>query len=47
MVKRFLAAGRTGYYLRVAVEGDVEAGDAVDVISRDSARVPVAAVTRA
>src|SRR5436190_5747658 len=30
MVKRFLASGRTGYYLAVEVDGDVAAGDRVE-----------------
>lgn len=33
-VKRFGRAGRPGAYLRIVREGDVGAGDAVDVISR-------------
>jgi MOSC domain-containing protein YiiM len=47
MVKRFLAAGRTGYYLSVAREGHVETGDTIEVVSRHPAGVSVAAVTRA
>jgi MOSC domain-containing protein YiiM len=46
MVKRFLASRRTGYYLAVAVEGDVGAGDHVELIARDPARIPVAEITR-
>ena len=46
MVKRFLASGRTGYYLAVDVEGDVATGDRVERLARDSARVAVAEVTR-
>jgi MOSC domain-containing protein YiiM len=46
MVKRFLASGRTGYYLAVDVEGDVAAGDRVEPIGRDPARIPVAEITR-
>jgi MOSC domain-containing protein YiiM len=46
MVKRFLDAGRTGYYLRIAKEGYLEAGDGIEVVSRDPARVPVAELTR-
>ena len=33
-LRRFLAAQRVGAYLRVIAEGDVGAGDAIDVISR-------------
>jgi MOSC domain-containing protein YiiM len=46
MVKRFLAAGRTGFYLRVEREGEVAAGDEVVLLERDPAGVPVAEVTR-
>jgi MOSC domain-containing protein YiiM len=46
MVKRFLASGRTGYYLAVVVEGDVAAGDPVEAVARHQARVPVAEITR-
>jgi MOSC domain-containing protein YiiM len=47
MVKRFLASRRTGYYLRVAVEGDVAAGDPVTRVARHPAGVSVGDVTRA
>ena len=33
-LRRFLAAQRVGAYLRVIAEGDIGAGDAIDVISR-------------
>ena len=46
MVKRFLAAARTGYYLRVLVEGDVAAGDPAELVERDPAAVPVSEITR-
>jgi MOSC domain-containing protein YiiM len=46
MVKRFLASGRTGYYLAVEVEGDVAAGDTVETVLRHPAGVPIAEVTR-
>src|ERR1700676_1368513 len=35
MVRRFLASGRTGFYLAVTREGEVGAGDAIKVISAD------------
>ncbi len=35
MVKRFLASGRTGFYLAVTREGEVGAGDEIKVIGRD------------
>ena len=46
MVRPFLAAGRSGYYLRVAAEGDVEAGDQIELLAQDPARVPVSEITR-
>jgi MOSC domain-containing protein YiiM len=46
MVKRFLASGRTGYYLAVEVEGDVAAGDPVETVARHPARIPIAEITR-
>ena len=46
MVKRFLASGRTGFYLAVTKEGEVSAGDAMRLISRDPNGVPVSEVTR-
>jgi MOSC domain-containing protein YiiM len=46
MVRRFLASGRTGFYLAVTREGDVGAGDEIKVISRDENAVPVSEVTR-
>ena len=46
MVRRFLEAGRTGYYLRVRREGTVEAGDDAVLVERDPAAVPVSEITR-
>ena len=46
MVRRFLACGRTGFYLAVTREGEVDAGDEIKVISRDENAVPVSEVTR-
>jgi MOSC domain-containing protein YiiM len=46
MVKQFLAGGRTGYYLAVEAEGEVAAGDPVELVAGHPARVPVAEVTR-
>jgi MOSC domain-containing protein YiiM len=41
MVKRFLHSGRTGFYLAVLQEGDVAAGDAVDLVAEDDNRITV------
>jgi MOSC domain-containing protein YiiM len=46
MVRRFLAAGRMGFYVAVTREGDVGAGDAITVIARDPLAVPVTEITR-
>ncbi len=46
MVKRFLASGRTGFYLAVTHEGEVGAGDEIKVIARDPIGVPVSEITR-
>jgi MOSC domain-containing protein YiiM len=34
IIKRFQKSGRSGFYLSVAKEGDVGAGDAIDLLSR-------------
>jgi MOSC domain-containing protein YiiM len=41
MVKRFLDSRRSGFYLAVAVEGDVAAGDAIAVLERHPAAVSI------
>ena len=46
MVKRFLASGRTGFYLAVTREGEVGAADEITVIGRDPNAVPVSEITR-
>jgi MOSC domain-containing protein YiiM len=46
MVRRFLASGRTGFYLAVTREGEVGVGDEIEVISRDGKAVPVSEITR-
>jgi len=46
MVKRFFESRRTGFYLAVACEGEVGAGDAIKVIARDPNGVPVSEITR-
>ncbi len=44
MVKRFLQSGRSGFYLAVAREGEVGAGDAVERLARAERRLTVADV---
>jgi MOSC domain-containing protein YiiM len=46
MIRRFLASGRTGFYLTVTREGEVGAGDDIKVIARDPNAVPVSEITR-
>jgi MOSC domain-containing protein YiiM len=46
MVKRFLASGRTGFYVMVEKEGVVQAGDAIALLARADRSVSVADVTR-
>lgn len=40
--RRFLAAGRTGAYLRIVHEGDVGEGDSVELVSRPSHGITLA-----
>jgi MOSC domain-containing protein YiiM len=44
MVKRFLRSGRTGFYLAVIQEGDIGAGDSLDLVAEDNGQVTVADV---
>jgi MOSC domain-containing protein YiiM len=46
MVKRFLASGRTGFYVAVQREGTVAAGDAIAVLGRDPHRISIRDLTR-
>src|SRR5947209_13754618 len=46
MVRRFLAARRTGFYLAVVREGDVGAGDEIKLMVRNPLAVPVSEITR-
>ena len=46
MVKRFLASGRTGFYVAVTREGEVGAGDDITEVARDAEAIPVSEVTR-
>jgi MOSC domain-containing protein YiiM len=46
MVKRFLASGRTGFYLAVTNEGEIGAGDTINPIAREPNAVPVSEITR-
>ena len=44
IIKRFLRAGRAGFYFAVAQEGDVGAGDEIELLSRDEHGMSVADV---
>jgi MOSC domain-containing protein YiiM len=46
MVKRFLASGRSGFYVAVAREGEVAAGDEMKSLAQDSNAVPVSVITQ-
>src|SRR5262250_1015575 len=46
MVKRFLASARTGFYLAVTREGEVGAGDEIQLLSRSPNAVPISEITR-
>ena len=46
IIKRFLESGRTGFYFAVLKEGEVGAGDPIEMINRDVHRVTVAEITR-
>jgi MOSC domain-containing protein YiiM len=46
IIRRFLASGRTGFYFSVQREGEVEAGDIIELIARDVNNVTVADITR-
>jgi MOSC domain-containing protein YiiM len=45
-LRPFLASGRTGFYLRVLEEGEVGAGDSIELVSRDPEAVSVERMTR-
>ena len=44
MVKRFLESGRTGFYLAVLKEGEVAAGDSIELLEQDQHNVTIADV---
>lgn len=43
--KAFLASGRTGFYFRVLEEGEVGAGDSIELVSRDPEGITVEQTT--
>jgi MOSC domain-containing protein YiiM len=46
MVKRFLQSGRNGFYLAVAEEGEVAAGDSIELIARDDNGITVSDIVQ-
>ena len=46
MVKRFLTSRRTGFYLSVAVEGDVGAGDGIEILDPHPAAISIPELLR-
>ncbi len=46
MVKRFLASGRTGFYVAVLREGEVGAGDEIKLMAQEANAVAVSEITR-
>jgi MOSC domain-containing protein YiiM len=46
ILRRFLQSRRTGFYFAVAKEGQVEAGDQIELLSRDSNNITIADITR-
>jgi MOSC domain-containing protein YiiM len=42
MITRLLESGRSGFYLRVAKEGSIRAGDVVTRVSREDAAITIA-----
>jgi MOSC domain-containing protein YiiM len=46
IIKRFLASGRSGFYVKVLQEGEVGAGDMIELLSRGGDPVTVADLAR-
>jgi MOSC domain-containing protein YiiM len=46
IIRRFLQSGRTGFYFAVMTEGFVEAGDEIELLSRDPNNITIADITR-
>jgi len=46
IIKRFLKSRRTGFYFAVLEEGEVRAGDSIELISSDAHKVTVAEISR-
>jgi MOSC domain-containing protein YiiM len=46
IIQRFLVSGRSGFYFSIVEEGELEAGSAIEVVSRDENKVTIADVHR-
>ena len=46
IIKRFLQSRRTGFYFAVLKEGEVKAGDEIELLSRDENDITIADITR-
>jgi MOSC domain-containing protein YiiM len=46
IIQRFVVSGRSGFYFSIVEEGEVEAGSAVEVVSRDENKVTIADINR-
>jgi MOSC domain-containing protein YiiM len=46
IIKKFLQSRRTGFYFAVLKEGEVKAGDAIELLSRDANNIAVSDITR-
>ena len=41
MITRFLASGRSGFYVRVALEGDIAAGDSIRLVAHEAGSMSI------
>jgi MOSC domain-containing protein YiiM len=46
IIRKFLQSRRTGFYFAVLKEGEVKAGDTIELLSRDANNIAVADITR-
>jgi len=46
IVKRFQRSGRSGFYLSVAREGELQEGDTIEILARDERRLSIAATVQ-
>jgi len=46
IIRKFLQSRRTGFYFAVVKEGEVEAGDEIELLGRDSNDITIADITR-